>query len=266
MYEDGDVISVDMLCDILKNDPLYSRGEIVDEIIGKNLICIEYLKIENFFKNYSAQEKLAILIAKEFTFKKIYWYMPSAWTVFDNTDSLEAQKYECETFWNEIFETEVEVLIVQGFFLMRFLPRPAALWPKDSANSNNVWQALIGDIPTGVKRSLSLEMVRSAIKKILTTPAPVAEVQNVPEIAQKDTKTPLPSKKEQDRQDALAVAARYWENNPELRPIEIARAILEKKEASWRCKAPALQTLRNWIAPHAPDSARKTGRPRRIPR
>jgi len=73
-----------------------------------------------------------------------------------------------------------------------------------------------------------------------------------------------PSNKGLDRQDALVVAARYWKNNPELRPIEIARAILEKKEVPWRCKAPGEERLGNIITPIWP--APKTGRPSKIPK
>lgn len=101
-------------------------------------------------------------------------------------------------------------------------------------------------------------------------PAPVAvavaEVQEAPVAASEDTKQTKPSNKDMNKQDALTVAAEYWKKNPELRPAQVAGAILETRQVEWRGSTPASKTLRDWLAPHAPKSAKKIGRPSGIPK
>jgi len=127
------------------------------------------------------------------------------------------------------------------------------------------------DIPTFVFNEDEYAAIRKLIKEgglasADDAPASAAGGQDVPGVAHKNETKPALSKKDQDRQDALAAAAGYWEANPELRPKQVAEAILENRRVEWRCQAPEQKTLRDWLAPHAPPSAKKTGRPRGIPK
>lgn len=77
-------------------------------------------------------------------------------------------------------------------------------------------------------------------------------------------KTQKRAAKEQDKEDALAVAAQCWEERPNLYPAQVAEMILTYRRVAWRCGEPAPKTLRDWIAPKCP--APKTGRPPKISR